>query len=160
MKSTEELKKVLIKELNKSLKVIQSTEKGSNPYCNEIFDNTTYILAGIAHKLLDEYYNWGNQFRKWMDDALISDFNLDESKLFIKGVMIWGEGRSTEQWVEPFYFNIALRKNKVSMTVNIKEYNLFFGDANNPAIPYGYFSGKREYWEQQERNWAYQFNSK
>lgn len=74
--------------------------------------------------------------------------------------MIWGIGYTTEQWVEPFYFDVALVKNKASTRVDMNDYNLYFGNTDNPAIPYSYFSKNREYWQQDLSNWAYKFRSK
>ncbi|WP_460473296.1 hypothetical protein [Emticicia fontis] len=147
--------------MNKTLKTIHSIEKSTYPdyYYNEIFGYTSSILAGILEQLLNESYNWGTYTGKWMDDALIEDFNLYENKLSINGVMIWGIRHTTEQWVEPFYFDVTLRKNKNSKKVNMSIYNLYFGNTDNPAIPYSYFTKKREYWQQDLRNWAYQFSS-
>ncbi|RFS16846.1 hypothetical protein [Emticicia sp. C21] len=158
MKTTHELKKILSSELNETLKTLHSLKKSTYPdyYYNAIFGDASFILAGILEQLLNESYHWGTKSGKWMDDALIEDFHLYEERLSINGVMIWGKGDTTEQWVEPFYFDVELNKNEV----NMEGYNLYFGNTDNPAIPYTYFSNNREYWQQDLRNWEYQLMSK
>lgn len=43
---------------------------------------------------------------KWLDDSLITQVRLCGNRLILRGVMIWGRPGTTEQWVDPFAFEI------------------------------------------------------
>lgn len=128
MKSEEEIQTMLVSELQNNLNRIKSINK-SLEYYNEILGDTSYLLAGLLEALLkNKFKDWN--FRKWMDDSLITKISMNEDKLSIWGVMIWGLEGVTEQWTEPFYFEIELKQN------GFNKYIFLFSDLDNPEISY------------------------
>ena len=70
--------------------------------------------------------------------------------------MIWGVNDTTEQWTEPFIFEIELTKDEVSY----RDFTFLFGDLDNSEISYEDFRDNRDYWTDNNRNWKYIIKSK
>jgi hypothetical protein len=154
MKPIEEIESILVSDLWKSMDRIISIKEKLN-YYNEILEGTSYLLAGLLESLIEKKFDdW--DFNKWIDDSLLTKLELKDDKLSIWGVMIWGIENTTEQWTEPFYFEIKLLRNKM----DFKEYTFLFSDLDNPEISYEVFGYNRDYWHPTERNWKYIINSK
>jgi hypothetical protein len=157
MKSAEEIQTILVSELQNSVDKIKAINR-SFDYYNEILGATPYLLAGLLGILLkNKFKDWDS--RKWMDDSLITKVRMNENKISIWGVMIWGLEDITEQWTEPFYFEIELDKN------GFNKYIFLFSDLENPEITYEDFRQNRNYWgneyfknnnwDPSEKNWKY-----
>ena len=154
MKSVEEIQVMLVSELWNCLSRIKSIRLGLD-YYNEIMGDTSFLLAGLLGSLLSSKGDW--DYNKWMDDSLLAKVKLNENKLSIWGVMIWGIENTTEQWTDPFYFEIELNQTEP----DFKEYTFLFSDLNKSEIPYEEFSENRNYWEpSNEREWEYVINRK
>ena len=79
-------------------------------------------------------------------------------------MIIWGVENHTEQWAEPFYFDITLNESFTDFT----KYTLLFGDLDHPEITYGEYTVNRNLWGQDyysndnwdpsEQNWRYIIN--
>lgn len=162
MKSLEEIQEMLILELCNSLKSFNSGIEMD--YYNEELGDTSFLLAGYLEKQLRKnFQDWNKE--KWIDDSLLTKINIDENKLSIWGVMIWGVKNLTEQWTEPFYFNVVLND---CQTDFIKS-TLLFGDENCSEITYEEFNQNRDFWDVGyysnedwhpfERDWKYIINS-
>ena len=52
-----------------------------------------------------------------MDDSLLREFELKANTVIISGVMIWGIDGTTEQWTDPFHFELD---NIVKMIICLK----------------------------------------
>lgn len=164
MKSVKELQKMLVSELCNSLDRIR-TNKGKMDFYNGILGDTSFLIAGLLESLLKlKFDEWDP--RKWIDDSLLTNINLNKNKLSIWGVMIWGMENETEQWTEPFYFEIDLNPNKLDFSI----YTFLYCDLDNPEISYENFKESPDYWDKQldmnnnlnftERNWKYIINIK
>jgi len=163
MKSLEEIQEMLIYELCNSLKNL-NTGIESN-YYNEVMGDTSFLLAGYLEKQLrKDFQDWNK--KRWIDDSLLTKVKLIENKLSIWGVMIWGVKNSTEQWTEPFYFNVFLNGSQTDFIKSI----LLFGDENCSEIAYEEFNQSRSFWDVGyysndswhpfERDWKYIINSR
>ena len=149
MKSTKEILLMLIHELVNNLDRIKSI----NPipmYYNEVLGNASFLMAGLLESLLRESSNEWDE-RKWIDDSLITDVIIRNSKLIIEGVMIWGKMDVTEQWTDPFSFEIELLRKNMSF----KKFTFSFCDSEKPEITYGEFRNNRNYWTKGNRKWKY-----
>lgn len=153
MKSTKEILGMLVHELINHLDKIKSINPTS-VYYNETLGDTSFLLAGLLESLLKENFSEWDK-RKWIDDSFITNVIIQSHKLIIEGVMIWGKMDTTEQWTEPFSFEIELLKDKTSF----KEFTFVFGDLNNSEITYEEFRNNRDYWFASNRNWKYIINS-
>jgi len=164
MKSIDEIQKMLVSELWKSLERIRSINLNLDFY-NKILGDTSFLLAGLLELLLkNKYHDWDS--KKWIDDSLITKVKLINYSLSIWGVMIWGITSETEQWTEPFYFEIELDPKKM----NFSSYTLLFCDVENPEITYENFKQRPDNWDNKlhkdnnldsiERNWKYIINIK
>jgi hypothetical protein len=153
MKAVKELLIMLVCELVKHLNDVKSVNK-KVVYYNEILGDTSFLLAGILQSLLNGFKDWDK--RKWFDDSLLTSILIQNEKLTIKGIMIWGKKNTTEQWTEPFSFEIVICENKSSF----KEYTFLFSDLDKPEITYEEFRENRNYWDQDEINWKYIINQK
>lgn len=153
MKSTEEIQSMLVSELFKHIGDIESIERKQD-YYNQILGDTSFLLAGLLETLLKMYSeDWDNI--KWIDDSLITDIEIKNKKFCIWGIMIWGKEGTTEQWTDPFYFEIDLLLEERSF----KRFTFLFCDLNNPEISYEYFKDNRNYWADRSRDWKYIINS-
>jgi len=157
MKSVEEIQSMLVSELRNRLNSIKSFPLHLN-YYNEILGDTSFLLAGLLGALLkNEANNWDHN--RWIDDSLLTKVKVDGNVLSIWGVIIWGIENVSEQWTEPFYFQITLNKKAFS------KYIFMFGDLHTHSIPYEEFKQNRDYWDKEffmnsnwnpsERNWKY-----
>lgn len=152
MKSVEEIQVMLIDELWNHLGEVKSNKSGSD--YNEVLGETSFLLAGLLGALLKLRDDW--ELRRWLDDSLLSGVKLNQNRLSIWGVMIWGLENTTEQWTDPFYFEVELGNTKS----DFKEYTFLLGDLNKPEVTYEEFSMNRNYWKQTERDWKYVINKK
>ncbi|MEM6737678.1 MAG: hypothetical protein AAF620_16565, partial [Bacteroidota bacterium] len=148
-----EIQLMLVDELWNCLNSIKSM-KSKLDYYNEMLGDTSFLLAGLLGMLLKLRGDW--DLKKWLDDSLIIGVKLNKSKLSIWGVMIWGMENTTEQWTDPFYFEIELGNEQP----DFNEYTFMISDLDNPEIPYEEFRMNRNYWGQTERNWKYVINQK
>ncbi len=153
MKSIKEILGMLVRELIKHIDKIKSINPMSI-YYNEILGDTSFLLAGLLELLLKKNYNEWDE-RKWIDDSLITNVIMQNNKLIIEGVMIWGKTDTTEQWTDPFSFEIELLNNKTSF----KEFTFLFCDLDNPEITYENFRDNRDYWARTNRKWKYVISS-
>lgn len=153
MKSIEEIQLMLVNELWSYLDKIKYL-KIEGDYYNSTLGDTSFLLSGLLGALLKLRGDWG--LSKWLDDSLLVDVKLNKSKLSIWGVMIWGVESTTEQWTDPFYFEVELGNNESEFT----EYTFLLGDLNKPEISFEEFRMNRNYWGQNERDWKYIINQK
>lgn len=144
---------MLVDELLECFEKIKSLKPGMS-YYNKYLGDTSFLLAGLLGSLLKLKKDWNP--KKWIDDSLLTGVKLDENKLSIFGVIIWGMENTTEQWTEPFYFEIEFENTES----DFKEYTFYFGDLNNPELSYEEFRMNRNYWEQNDRDWKYILNKK
>ncbi|SEW53519.1 hypothetical protein [Chitinophaga arvensicola] len=150
MKSLEEIREMLESELNRCIPI---TKKIAGPmeYFNEYLGNTSFLLVGLlgAH-LREDNDKWISI--RWMDDSLITDFNLTDHSLSIKGIAIWGIENDMEQWTEPFIFEVALENNGA---VDTSSYSFLFGKTGYPEVSYDYFRKDRSIWASNKAAWRY-----
>lgn len=154
MKSIVEIENMLIVELKECLHSI--SENVSLDYYNELLGDSSFLLAGLLEsQLKKKFVDWND--KKWIDDSLLTKVKINKTKLSIWGIMIWGKEDTTEQWTEPFYFEITFSRN----FEKFEQYSFLFGDLNEPAITYEEFSDNRDYWAKNSvnRNWKYIINS-
>lgn len=119
-------------------------------YYNEILGDTSFLLAGLLESILKKNFSrWDNE--KWIDDSLITKIMAIDNNLKIDGVIIWGRKNTTEQWTEPFFFEIELLKEEVSF----KKFTFLFSDLDNPEATYEEFRDHRDHWTTSNRNWKY-----
>jgi aminoglycoside phosphotransferase (APT) family kinase protein len=127
----------------------------TSDYHNKTLGDSSFLLAGLLGQLLKEVNSEWNEER-WIDDSLIRNVFTDNEKLIIEGVMIWGEMDTTEQWVDFFYFDIELLRDKISY----KEFTFLFCDLDFSKIKYEHFSNNRDYYRSgKNRKWKYVINS-
>ena len=149
MKNINEIILMLVSELTSHLDKIKSI-KEPLVYFNEILGDTSFLLAGLLESLLKKRFNeWDN--RRWIDDSLVTKTIMVNNKLKIEGVMIWGMKNTTDQWTEPFIFEIEL----LNEEVNYREFVFLFGDLDKAEITYEEFRDNRSYWTVNNRNWRY-----
>jgi len=149
MKSIKEIKSILVEELLQRLPGIESNTKELD-YYNDLLGDTSYLLAGLLGLLLrSQFPDWPSQ--NWMDDSLITTVELKNRIIAIRGVVIWGIMDDTEEWVEPFYFEMKLDENKSDFT----SYIFMFSDLEYKAVSYSFFKNNRSYWQPINRNWKY-----
>lgn len=150
MKSLEEFKEMLESDLNLSIPVIRNLTK-PELYYNQYLDGVSYKLVALLEIHLRKDGNeWDSA--KWMDDCLITDFWLTDGELSLGGIVIWGiGGTTTEQWTEPFFFEVALE----NYQVDFSRYLFLFGDIDKEAVSYTKFNKKRSIWDQDDRDWQY-----
>ncbi|SEK63699.1 hypothetical protein SAMN05421740_102296 [Parapedobacter koreensis] len=145
---------MLVHELNNHLDKIKSINPISVYYYNEILGDTSFLIVGLLESLLKESCSeWGE--KKWIDDSLITNVIVQNNKLKIEGVIIWGKMDITEQWTDPFSFEIELLRDEISF----KEFTFLFCDLDNPEITYEDFRDNRDYWVRTNRKWKYVINS-
>lgn len=162
MKSRVELQ-MLVFEIAHSLKI-------ANPnlirdYYNELMGDTSVILASILEQnLSNDSVGWESD--KWMDDSLLTKVNINENTVSIWGIMIWGRRDTTEQYTDPFYFEIKMNNNWTDFV----DFTFLFGEEGDHEIAYEDFNHDRNIWDRafysteswnpSERDWKYIFNSK
>jgi len=145
---------ILVDELENHINKIKA-KNHSVLYYNEILGDTSFLLAVLLDSLLkNNYEDWDNS--KWFDDCLISELTIQNDKVKLFGVMIWGKYDTTEQWTEPFAFEVDLLNQKN----NNVTFKFLFSDLDNPEITYENFSKNRDYWSVKNRKWKYIIKSK
>ncbi|MFB6454788.1 hypothetical protein ACE38W_05905 [Chitinophaga sp. Hz27] len=145
----EDIRPTLESALNSSIPVIMSIIERETSY-NKYLDGVSYMLVGLLQIHLRQDGNeWDKA--KWMDDCLITDIWITDQQLSLGGIAIWGVGGTTEEWTEPFFFEIALTKGRVDFS----KYLFLFGDMNKEAVSYSRFDKKRHIWDQDNRDWQY-----
>ena len=154
MMSIEELEDNLVSELHDSLDGIRAYGQETD-YYNECMGDTSVLLAVLLDSLMNAQVAEWRGSGKWIDDSLLTDVERDGDHLAIEGIMIWGIGGTTEQWTEPFYFEIELDVLKKGYN----EYIFLFGDQDKSEVDYGYFSLHRHFWDGDQRRWKYYINS-
>ena len=157
MKSIIEIEIMLESEINNHLDKLKNHL--NLDYFNELFGDTSFILAGLLEKLIKAKNCCWNE--KWIDDSLLKKIKLDNKKISIWGIMIWGKVDTNEQWTDPFYFETFLS--------DFKQYFFLFGDLNQTEIIYDNFNKNRDVWDKcyysddnwhpSERNWKYKITS-
>lgn len=153
MKSIRKILSMLVNELTKARERIKSIDK-ELVYYNESLGDTSFLLAGLLELLLKKNFGeWDS--RKWIDDSLITSISTQNEKMNIEGIMIWGRENTTEQWTDPFSFEIELFMDEV----NLKRFTFLFCDLDIHEISYEEFKINREYWDNSNRNWKYIINS-
>ena len=153
MKSIRKILTTLITELTKARERIKSIDE-ELVYYNEFLGDTSFLLAGLLELLLKiNFDEWDS--RKWIDDSLITSISTQNEKMNIEGIMIWGREDMTEQWTDPFSFEIELSMDEV----NFERFTFLFCDLDIHEIPYEEFKINREYWDNSNRNWKYIINS-
>lgn len=162
MKSIEEIQEILISELN--LNIGKINDNVPSGYYNKALGNSSFLLAGLLGQLMSNKDDWEPD--RWFDDSLLTKVKLDNGRLSIWGIMIWGKTDVTEQWADPFYFEIIQSQNRTAFT----QYTFLFSDLNNPEITYEYFNEHRYFWDKEyystnewnpsERDWKYIINKK
>lgn len=161
MKSRDEILEMLVSEVYSHIDNINNDL--ILDYYNNVLGDTSFLLAGLLELLLEENFdNWNST--RWLDDSLLTKIKLDNHKLSIWGVMIWGIEDSTEQWTEPFYFELILNQELRSFV----RCTFLFGDLSHPEITYETFNDNRGYWDKKyylndqwdmsERSWKYIIN--
>lgn len=153
MKPIKDILNMLVSEITKCLDKIKFIDE-SPIYYNEQLGDTSFLLAGLLESLLKEKdKEWKSE--KWMDDSLITGIVLQNNAVKINGVIIWGRENTTEQWTDPFSFEIELLENKKSY----KEFVFLFCDLDTPEIAYEEFKNDRNYWTRIDRTWKYVIRS-
>ncbi|MBG6133198.1 Fe-S-cluster formation regulator IscX/YfhJ [Aquimarina sp. EL_43] len=153
MKRLEETELMLITELQSNISNVKNL-KSDLEYYNEILGDSSFLLGGLLDVLLKSDNDWDS--KRWIDDSLLTKIKLEGNKLSISGIMIWGIENITEQWTDPFYFEIKLKENNP----DFDEYTFLFCDLDKSEISYEDFSMNRNYWNPIERNWKYIINQK
>jgi hypothetical protein len=154
MKSTKEITSMLVYELVNHVDKLKLNNQVRG-YYNEILGDTSFLLAGLLESLLKKEFSEWNRNGKWIDDSLISNVTINNDKLNLDGIMIWGMENITEQWTDPFSFSIELVREEMSF----KEFTFLFGDLNTPSITYEQFTHDRGYWIKNKRGWKYVIKS-
>ncbi|ROI02150.1 MULTISPECIES: hypothetical protein [unclassified Chryseobacterium] len=150
MKSVEELQSLLLLEIIQSISHIKSIPITN--YYNEIMGDTSILLTSLLEEHLLECSDWDSN--KWLDDSLLTDIKLlSNNKFSIKGIIIWGRNNTSEEWTEPFSFEIKISD-------ELKHYDFLFGDANKPEISYDEYKVNRNYWSHKIIHWKYKFKAK
>lgn len=122
-------------------------------YYNEILGDTSFLLASLLESLLVRNFNdWDK--KNWIDDSLITHAQIQDSKLSLEGIIIWGKENTTEQWTNPFALEMEFLKDKMSL----KRFTFWFCDLDNHEIPYEEFNKLRDYWNNGTKNWKYIIN--
>lgn len=153
MKSTNEILSMLAGEILNRHDAIIAINKETY-YYNEILGDVSFLLGGLLESLLKKNFSHWNK-EKWIDDCLISNVVTQDNKLKIEGIMIWGIKKTTEQWTDPFSFEIESLKSET----NFKAYIFSFCDLDKPEITYEVFRNRRDYWAKDNRKWKYVINS-
>lgn len=154
MKTAKEILTMLVIELTSYIDKIRLSTQ-TLVYYNEILGDTSFLLARLLELLLKKNFNeWDS--RKWFDDCLITEVAIQNNTLKIDGIMIWGRNNTTEQWTEPFIFEIELLIENSSY----EDFTFFFGHLDYNEITYEEFVNNREYWANKNSNWKYIIKSK
>ena len=149
MKSKEEITLILFNELIAHLNAFTS-EYEKQDYYNSKLGSTSYLLARLLDKNLNEDEYWAKN-GCWVDDCLISNIYKEKKTLKLSGLMIWGKGGTTQQWADPFRFEVEL----IFEEKLFKSYTFYFGDEDEPIKIYSNYRHKRDLWNDFKGNWNY-----
>jgi hypothetical protein len=153
MKSIVEIQDSLFKEVVKYIErsTTDSVEEG---YFNRIAGDISFLLAALLNSFMKiKYEDWISE--KWLDDSLIHGINFEGNRLQIWGVMIWGRHNTTEQWTDPFLFEIELNKDRL----DFKSISFWFCDLLDPELTFERFVENRNYYNFDRINWKYTIES-
>ena len=158
MKTLQELESILINEISK----ISDLKIERCDYYNHLFADSSIVLCSILEEYLLEREDWEEE--KWLDDSLLTKLEVNQREVKIWGVMIWGRVDVSQQWTDPFFFNLRFRGNE---KVNF-EYTYLFGESDSPEVTYEEFNSRRGIWDKEhyssdewnpsERDWKYIIN--
>lgn len=148
----DEIIKLLIEEFEK---FCYKNTQISKVYYNEIMGDTSFLLAALLQKLMeDNFEDWDKE--KWINDSLLEKVLFEENKLIISGVMIWGIENTDEQWTAPFIFKILHRNN----VFDSKKFEFLFVNKDHNEISYEEFKVNRKYWSLQDNeNWRFRIHN-
>jgi hypothetical protein len=161
MKSSKELQAMLASEICTNLLALKEA-KNLDCY-NEITGDSSFLLSGILERELEADTKWSPS--NWIDDSLLHKVSLENSKIKMWGVMIWGKEGTTKQWTEPFYceFSLGCKPDE------LQELVILFGDEMVEEMIYEEFAENRTFWDKDfysdtnwkpsERNWKYIIHS-
>lgn len=160
MKELHELQQLLINELSKYKCLDRDRQEVD--YYNDFLGDTSILISSILNEHLLEKTEW--EVEKWIDDCLITKVIFDLGKWKIWGILIWGKEDTTQEWTDPFYFEIKTTLNGL----HFLEYSFLVGDINSEEITYEEFTNDRGVWDKlfyssndwdvSERNWKYIIN--
>lgn len=163
-KSISELQLYLLSDICNSLHVINDSRE-LDCY-NDILGYTSHTLALILNRYFPYSVFWRSS-GNWFDDGHIHKIVHKDCKLRMWGVMIWGTGGTTEQWVDPFYtqFMIDCENEKLEKFLFLFGQHEYFGE-----ITYSDFMSDpgiwdRDYyttdeWDPEERDWKFKVYAK
>ena len=86
-----------------------------------------------------------------MDDSLLREFELKANTVIISGVMIWGIDGTTEQWTDPFHFELEFDAERTGF----KSYTFLFADISRASLTFNEYWADPYYWYHTERDWEY-----
>ncbi|HTE90483.1 MAG TPA: hypothetical protein VK639_16095 [Terriglobales bacterium] len=89
-------------------------------------------LARVLGRLLQGNEKWSVYY--WVDDILPISTTVIAGGINVRGLMVWGQSKQAQQWVEPFSGTV-----RVLETSNRVIYQLMGGDAarGTGKVPYG-----------------------
>ena len=159
MKNVIDIQNMLVSELFNHIDNLRSNASKLG-YYNEITGDTSMLLARLLDSLLRiNFEDWNS--KKWIDDSLLSKVKVKNNNISIWGVMIWGMDEVTDQWTDPFYFEIQLNERELTFF----KYHFLFCDLNQGEISYEEFAKHRQYWTEDyysnsawdvsEKDWNY-----
>ncbi len=161
MKSLEELETMLLDEVKSYIN--REDNNISNGYYNQLTGNMSVILTLIFFRHVSGNNDWDYG---WLDDSLLTKVEEHYDKFRIWGIMIRGKDGTTEQWTDPFYFEIK-SNNKYD---DYSEYSFLYGEKENDDVSYTEFNHDRRIWDfrfysdktwnPSERDWIFIFNKK
>ena len=90
------------------------------------------VLARVLGRFLQGNEKWSVYY--WVDDILPLSTTVVSDELKVRGLMIWGQSKQAQQWVEPF--SCSVRPSEMSNRVI---YQIMCGDAAEGIgkVPYG-----------------------
>lgn len=163
MKSIEEIEEMLVDEINNKIGLLNSNIELDN--YNELMGDVSFLLSGVLElKLKECFSDWLPE--KWLDDSLLSRVIHNGKKISIWGIMIWGKEDTTEEWTDPFYFEMILNEN----SCDFLEYTFLFSEEFDTEVTYEEFNQNRNMWDRNfylnetwnpsDRDWKYIINTK
>jgi hypothetical protein len=155
--------KILLSEITTSIK--KEKDKLVVGYFNERMGDTSFHLGAVLEQILkNNFNNWEHD--RWIDDSLLTKVKSDANKISIWGIIIWGRLNTTEQWTDPFYFEVILN----SDWSDFIEFTFLYEEDDISEITYDEFRKNRNMWDiafysdknwnPSERDWKYIFNQK
>jgi hypothetical protein len=144
MKSKRQIEDILVKEIE----MISVTNSDRHLPKDELGD-ITFVLAGLLNVIMKQTNDWDPQ--RWIDDCIITEVHKINRIFSTSGIMIWGVTSTTEQWTDPFTFQITLNQSKRKF----EAYTFKFRDNENSEITYGQYKMFPNYWLAKKRNWKH-----